>query len=177
MTGSASTEGQKVVQPLGHQAEILAEKMSEVRREISKAIVGQGEVVDGVLTALLAGGHVLLEGAPGLGKTMLVRTLAQAVALKYSRIQFTPDLMPADVIGTWVPQERGKGRNSLGLHPGPLFENSLLADEMNRATPKTQSALISAASSKLAKIGPGWNPSDFLPSPLSWTTEVPMTSA
>ena len=90
MTGSASTEGQKSGQPLGQQAEFLAEKMGEVRREISKAIVGQTEVVDGVLMALLAGGHVLLEGAPGLGKTMLVRTLAQAVALKYSRIQFTP---------------------------------------------------------------------------------------
>src|SRR5579864_9120315 len=144
MTGSASTEGQKVVQPLGHQAEILAEKMSEVRREISKAIVGQAEVVDGVLTALLAGGHVLLEGAPGLGKTMLVRTLAQAVALKYSRIQFTPDLMPADVIGTAIIQEDGDGRKALDFQQGPIFANLLLADEINRATPKTQSALLEA---------------------------------
>src|SRR5271167_1264999 len=105
MTGSASTEGQKTVQPLSHQAELLGEKMAEVRREISKAIVGQGEVVNGVLTALLAGGHVLLEGAPGLGKTLLVRTLAQTLSLQYSRIQFTPDLMPADIIGSAVVQE------------------------------------------------------------------------
>src|SRR5712675_2187804 len=144
MTGSASTEGQKVVQPLGHQAELLGEKMGEARREISKAIVGQADVVDGVLTALLAGGHVLLEGAPGLGKTMLVRTLAQTVALKYSRIQFTPDLMPADVIGTSVVHENGSGEKSLGFQPGPIFTNLLLADEINRATPKTQSALLEA---------------------------------
>ncbi len=110
MTSSVGTEGQAGERPLGQQAEFLAEKMAEVRREISKAIVGQAEVVEGVLIALLAGGHVLLEGAPGLGKTMLVRTLAQAVALKYSRIQFTPDLMPADVIGTSVVQENGDGQ-------------------------------------------------------------------
>src|ERR1700732_3291099 len=144
MTSSVGTEGQTGGQPLGQQAEFLADKMAEVRREISKAIVGQLEVVDGVLIALLAGGHVLLEGAPGLGKTMLVRTLAQAVALKYSRIQFTPDLMPADVIGTSVVQESGEGRKSLGFQPGPIFANLLLADEINRATPKTQSALLEA---------------------------------
>src|ERR1700737_4076725 len=100
MTGSVRMEGQKGDNPLGQQAESLAEKMQKVCSEISKGIVGQGEGVDGVLIALLAGGHVLLEGAPGLGKTMLVRTLAQAVALKYSRIQFTPDLLPADVMRT-----------------------------------------------------------------------------
>ncbi|MBZ5659009.1 MAG: MoxR family ATPase [Acidobacteriia bacterium] len=139
-------------QPLGQQAEFLAEKIGEVRREISKAIVGQTEVVDGVLIALLAGGHVLLEGAPGLGKTMLVRTLAQAVALKYSRIQFTPDLMPADVIGTSVVQENGEGRKSLGFQPGPIFANLLLADEINRATPKTQSALLEAMQEKQVTV-------------------------
>ncbi|HWZ56741.1 MAG TPA: MoxR family ATPase [Verrucomicrobiae bacterium] len=139
-------------QPLGQQAEFLAEKMAEVRREISKAIVGQSEVVDGVLIALLAGGHVLLEGAPGLGKTMLVRTLAQAVAQKYSRIQFTPDLMPADVIGTSVVQENGDGRKSLGFQPGPIFTNLLLADEINRATPKTQSALLEAMQEKQVTV-------------------------
>jgi MoxR-like ATPase len=139
-------------QPLGQQAEFLAAKMAEVRREISKAIVGQVEVVDGVLIALLAGGHVLLEGAPGLGKTMLVRTLAQAVALKYSRIQFTPDLMPADVIGTSVVQENGDGRKSLGFQPGPIFTNLLLADEINRATPKTQSALLEAMQEKQVTV-------------------------
>jgi MoxR-like ATPase len=145
-------EGQKSDNPLGQQAESLAEKMQEVRGEISKAIVGQGEVVDGVLIALLAGGHVLLEGAPGLGKTMLVRTLAQAVALKYSRIQFTPDLMPADVIGTAVVQENGDGRKSLGFQPGPIFTYLLLADEINRATPKTQSALLEAMQEKQVTV-------------------------
>lgn len=152
MTGSVRMEGQKGDNPLVQQAESLAEKMQEVRGEISKAIVGQSEVVDGVLIALLAGGHVLLEGAPGLGKTMLVRTLAQAVALKYSRIQFTPDLMPADVIGTAVVQENGDGRKSLGFQPGPIFANLLLADEINRATPKTQSALLEAMQEKQVTV-------------------------
>src|ERR1700691_688938 len=152
MTGSVGAEGQTSNQPLGRQAEFLAEKMAEVRREISKAIVGQAEVVEGVLIALLAGGHVLLEGAPGLGKTMLVRTLASAVALKYSRIQFTPDLMPADVIGTSVVQEGGEGRKSLGFQPGPIFANLLLADEINRATPKTQSALLEAMQEKQVTV-------------------------
>ncbi len=145
-------EGQRDDKTLGQQAESLAEKMQEVRGEISKAIVGQVEVVDGVLIALLAGGHVLLEGAPGLGKTMLVRTLAQAVALKYSRIQFTPDLMPADVIGTAVVQESGEGRKSLGFQPGPIFTNLMLADEINRATPKTQSALLEAMQEKQVTV-------------------------
>jgi MoxR-like ATPase len=152
MTSSVGTQGPMSDRPLGQQAEILAEKIGEVRREISKAIVGQTEVVDGVLMALLAGGHVLLEGAPGLGKTMLVRTLAQAVALKYSRIQFTPDLMPADVIGTSVVQENGEGRKSLGFQPGPIFANLLLADEINRATPKTQSALLEAMQEKQVTV-------------------------
>ena len=152
MIESVGTEGQKNVTPLGQQAESLTEKMAEVRREISKAIVGQNEVVDGVLMSLLAGGHVLLEGAPGLGKTLLVRTLAQAVALKYSRIQFTPDLMPADVIGTAVVEENGDGRKSLGFQPGPIFANLLLADEINRATPKTQSALLEAMQEKQVTV-------------------------
>src|SRR3984957_9622569 len=134
------------------QVESLGEKISEVRREIAKAIVGQTEVVDGVLMALLAGGHVLLEGAPGLGKTMLVRTLAQAVSLKYSRIQFTPDLMPGDVIGTTVVQESGDGRKMLDFQQGPIFTNLLLADEINRATPKTQSALLEAMQEKQVTV-------------------------
>jgi MoxR-like ATPase len=152
MTGFVGTEGQTSGKPAGPQAEMLGERLTEVRREISKAIVGQTEVVDGVLTALLAGGHVLLEGAPGLGKTMLVRTLAQAVSLKYSRIQFTPDLMPADVIGTAVVQESGDGRKVLDFQPGPIFTNLLLADEINRATPKTQSALLEAMQEKQVTV-------------------------
>ena len=152
MTGSVGTEGQKSGQPLGQQAEFLAEKMGEVRREISKAIVGQTRSGRRRADGAAAGGHVLLEGAPGLGKTMLVRTLAQAVALKYSRIQFTPDLMPADVIGTSVVQENGDGRKSLGFQPGPIFANLLLADEINRATPKTQSALLEAMQEKQVTV-------------------------
>jgi MoxR-like ATPase len=152
MTGFVGTEGQTSGKSPGPQAEMLGERLTEVRREISKAIVGQTEVVDGVLTALLAGGHVLLEGAPGLGKTMLVRTLAQAVSLKYSRIQFTPDLMPADVIGTAVVQESGDGRKVLDFQPGPIFTNLLLADEINRATPKTQSALLEAMQEKQVTV-------------------------
>jgi len=152
MTGFVGTEGQTSGKSAVPQAEMLGERLAGVRREISKAIVGQTEVVDGVLTALLAGGHVLLEGAPGLGKTMLVRTLAQAVSLKYSRIQFTPDLMPADVIGTAVVQESGDGRKVLDFQPGPIFTNLLLADEINRATPKTQSALLEAMQEKQVTV-------------------------
>jgi MoxR-like ATPase len=150
MTGSMGQPGEK---PFGDQVELLAGKIAEVRREISKAIVGQTEVVDGVIMALLAGGHVLLEGAPGLGKTLLVRTLAQAVSLKYSRIQFTPDLMPADVVGTTVIQEHADGRKLLDFQPGPVFTNLLLADEINRATPKTQSALLEAMQEKQVTVG------------------------
>ncbi len=134
------------------QVEQVAQKMAEVRREISKVIVGQEEVLDGVLIALLAGGHVLLEGVPGLGKTMLVRTLARVVALKYSRVQFTPDLMPADIIGTAVVQEDGHGRKVLDFQPGPVFANLLLADEINRATPKTQSALLESMQEKQVTV-------------------------
>jgi len=127
--------------------------MVHLRTEISKAIVGQSEVVEGVLIALLAGAHVLLEGVPGVGKTLLVRTLAQAVSLKYSRIQFTPDLMPADVIGTSVVQDDGDGKKVLDFQPGPIFTNLLLADEINRTTPKTQSALLEAMQEKQVTVG------------------------
>jgi MoxR-like ATPase len=156
MTGivgmGGSTGGKLESRQADRQVDLLAQKIAEVRREISKAIVGQGEVVNGVLMALLAGGHVLLEGAPGLGKTLLVRTLAQAVSLKYSRIQFTPDLMPADVIGSAVVQEDGEGKKVLGFQPGPIFTNLLLADEINRATPKTQSALLEAMQEKQVTV-------------------------
>ena len=148
-----TTGNDKSGQLLERQIESLAEKMAGVRREISKAIVGQDEVVEGVLVALLAGAHVLLEGVPGVGKTLLVRTLAEAVSLKYSRIQFTPDLMPADVIGTSVVQENGDGRKILDFQPGPVFTNLLLADEINRTTPKTQSALLEAMQEKQVTVG------------------------
>src|SRR5207249_1897066 len=115
-----------------------------LRREIAKVIVGQDDIVEGTLTALIAGGHVLLEGVPGLGKTLLVRTLADALHLKFQRIQFTPDLMPADLIGTNVVMETPEGRRKFEFQHGPVFANVLLADEINRATPKTQSALLEA---------------------------------
>ncbi|MCX7643330.1 MAG: MoxR family ATPase [Armatimonadetes bacterium] len=115
-----------------------------VESEIRKIIVGMNEIVESVLVALAAGGHVLLEGVPGLGKTMLVRTLAQALNLKFSRIQFTPDLMPADITGTDVLTETETGQRTFEFRPGPIFANIVLADEINRATPKTQSALLEA---------------------------------
>ena len=117
---------------------------STLKSEISKVIVGQQEIVDDTLISLIAGGHVLLEGVPGLGKTLTVRTLADALHLEFHRIQFTPDLMPADLIGTQVIAEAGDGRKVFEFQKGPLFANVLLADEINRATPKTQSALLEA---------------------------------
>ncbi len=116
-----------------------------LRDEVGKMIVGHHEIVDGVLTCLFAGGHVLLEGVPGLGKTLLIRTLAQALSLDFSRIQFTPDLMPADIIGTNIIEEDPQtGRRHFQFQRGPLFAQMVLADEINRATPKTQSALLEA---------------------------------
>ncbi|MGK3960308.1 AAA family ATPase [Sorangium sp. So ce118] len=115
-----------------------------LREEVGKVIVGNREVVDGVLTCMLAGSHALLEGVPGLGKTMLVRTMAEALDLQFSRIQFTPDMMPADIIGTTVIDESAGGQRSFSFRKGPIFANIVLADEINRATPKTQSALLEA---------------------------------
>ena len=115
-----------------------------LRREIGKIVVGQDDIVEGTLMALIAGGHVLLEGVPGLGKTLLVRTLADALHSKFSRIQFTPDLMPADLIGTQVMSENAEGTRRFEFQGGPIFSNIVLADEINRATPKTQSALLEA---------------------------------
>ncbi|REK10954.1 MAG: AAA family ATPase [Planctomycetota bacterium] len=121
------------------------EDFGRLRSEISKVIVGQHEIVDGVLTGLVAGGHVLLEGVPGLGKTLLVRTLASVMHAQFSRIQFTPDLMPADLIGTNVMVEAEGGASRMfRFERGPVFANVVLADEINRATPKTQSALLEA---------------------------------
>ncbi len=115
-----------------------------LRSEISQVIVGQREILDDTLIALIAGGHVLLEGVPGLGKTLTVRTLADALHLVFHRIQFTPDLMPADLIGTNIVAETPDGNKAFEFQKGPLFANVLLADEINRATPKTQSALLEA---------------------------------
>jgi MoxR-like ATPase len=115
----------------------------KIESEVGKVIVGQNEVVRHVLVTILAGGHVLLEGVPGLGKTMLIRTLGEALDLKFSRIQFTPDLMPADILGTEILTD-SDGQRDFRFRPGPLFANLVLADEINRATPKTQSALLEA---------------------------------
>jgi MoxR-like ATPase len=127
--------------------------LDQVRQEIGKIIVGQQDVVDGVLICLLAGGHVLLEGVPGLGKTTLLRTLARVLHLKYSRIQFTPDLMPADIIGSMIIETGDRGSKSLRFQPGPIFANLVLADEINRATPKTQSALLEAMQERTVTSG------------------------
>lgn len=126
-----------------HADEFRAE-FGKVRAEIAKVIVGNEAIIDGVLTSLFAGGHCLLEGVPGLGKTMLVRTLSESLDLAFSRIQFTPDLMPADIIGTNMIVEDEAGKREFQFRPGPIFANILLADEINRATPKTQSALLEA---------------------------------
>ncbi len=127
--------------------------IGRLRAEIGKVIVGHGEIVDGVITCLFVGGHCLLEGVPGLGKTLLVRTLAQALHLQFSRVQFTPDLMPADVIGTNMVMETEGGRRHFEFQHGPIFGNIILADEINRATPKTQSALLEAMQERSVTVG------------------------
>jgi MoxR-like ATPase len=124
-----------------------------IKAEIGKVIVGHDEIVHGVLTCLFIGGHALLEGVPGLGKTLLVRTLADAVSLDFNRIQFTPDLMPADIIGTNVVMELPDGRRIFEFQPGPIFSQIVLADEINRATPKTQSALLEAMQEQSVTVG------------------------
>src|SRR5688572_14362770 len=125
--------------------EAFRKTFAELKAEIGKVVVGHSDVVEAVLVSLFAGGNVLLEGVPGLGKTLLVRTLAQTLSLPFSRIQFTPDLMPADVIGTNVVMEDpGTGRRKFEFQRGPIFAQVVLADEINRATPKTQSALLEA---------------------------------
>ena len=135
------------------QAAHFKEVFSKIRAEVNKMMVGQSDVIDGVLTALLAGGHVLLEGVPGFGKTMIVRCLSDAVHLGFSRIQFTPDMMPADIQGTMVLTETEGGGHELNFQQGPLISNLILADEINRATPKTQSALLEAMQEKQVTVG------------------------
>jgi energy-coupling factor transporter ATP-binding protein EcfA2 len=148
MTLSAQATGaaQAAIEDLRRTVEVL-------EREVSRVIVGQELVVRGVTIALLAGGHVLLEGLPGLGKTLLVRTIARALQLQYGRVQFTPDLMPADILGTNVLLEAAQGGRAFQFQPGPIFANLVLADEINRATPKTQSALLLQAARRLPLAG------------------------
>jgi MoxR-like ATPase len=124
-----------------------------VHQEIAKVIVGYSELIDDILMTILGKGHVLLEGVPGLGKTKLVQTIGDALDLQSSRIQFTPDLMPADIVGTTVVQESELGEKSLDFQSGPIFANIVLADEINRATPKTQSALLEAMQEKTVTVG------------------------
>ena len=126
------------------QIQTFREAHAALRAELGKVIVGQDAVVEGTLIALFAGGHVLLEGVPGLGKTLLVRTLGEVLDLSFSRIQFTPDLMPADILGTNIVMEIPGGRREFQFQRGPIFAHLVLADEINRATPKTQSALLEA---------------------------------
>ena len=136
--------------------ERLRSVATALEREVAQVIVGQQTVLRGVTIALLAGGHVLLEGLPGLGKTLLVRTVAGALQLQYSRIQFTPDLMPADIMGTNVLLETAQGgglARTFQFQPGPIFANIVLADEINRATPKTQSALLEAMQEQAVTVG------------------------
>lgn len=130
----------------------VLEKINECKREIGKGIVGQKDIIDGVLMGIFAGGNVLLEGVPGLGKTQLVKTLSKVLNLSFSRIQFTPDLMPADVVGTNIIVNE-EGVNKFKFEKGPVFTNLLLADEINRATPKTQSALLEAMQERTVTVG------------------------
>jgi len=130
-------------------AKWFRERFEAVRQEVGRAIVGQAEVVEGVLAGLAANGHVLLEGMPGLGKTLMVRSLSEALHLNFSRIQFTPDMMPADVTGTQVLGEN----RAFEYRPGPIFANIVLADEINRATPKTQSAMLEAMQERAVTAG------------------------
>ena len=144
-------------QDLTAQAERFRTDYQAVREQVGKMIVGQENVVDGVLTALFVGGHVLLEGVPGLGKTLLIRTLSQAMSMSFSRIQFTPDLMPADITGTTIAVEQRNDDGTVSrvfqFREGPIFGQIILADEINRATPKTQSAMLESMQEKCVTIG------------------------
>ena len=135
------------------QVQQFRSEYDQVYQEIGKVIVGHADIVHGVLTCLFVGGHALLEGVPGLGKTLLVRTLSQVLDLKFNRIQFTPDLMPSDIIGTNIITETPDGQRVFSFQPGPLFAQIVLADEINRATPKTQSALLEAMQEHSVTVG------------------------
>ena len=138
---------------IASQIDLFTDQFREVREEISKVIVGNREIIDGTLISLLAKGHVLLEGIPGIGKTKIVATVADVLQLDFSRVQFTPDLMPGDIVGSDVVHESDTGEKHLAFQPGPIFTNILLADEINRATPKTQSALLEAMQERSVTVG------------------------
>ena len=146
--------------------EMTPERFSDItlaiEKELGRFMVGQAELIRLTLIALIGGGHVLLEGVPGLGKTVLVRSLASVLDLDFARVQFTPDLMPADITGTHIVTEDDEGRRRFEFQPGPLFTNLLLADEINRATPKTQSALLEAMQERQVTVGDKTRP---LPAP------------
>jgi len=133
--------------------DLFRERFVKITQEVGRRIVGHEDIVTFTVTSLLAGGHVLLEGIPGVGKTSLVHTLADVMHLSFSRIQFTPDLMPADIVGTNIVQEGPHGRTTFEFQPGPIFANVVLADEINRATPKTQSALLEAMQDVSVSVG------------------------
>ena len=128
-------------------------QVEDLRTELTRHIVGHGALINEVIAALLAGGHVLLEGVPGLGKTMLARVLGRCMGVEFARIQFTPDLMPADIVGTQMVMESDAGGRHFEFKPGPIFTELLLADEINRATPKTQSALLEAMEERQVTVG------------------------
>ena len=138
---------------LDAQLDQFRKRFQQLKSEVGKVIIGQEDIIDHAIIAMVAGGHVLLEGVPGLGKTLLVRSLAGALHLRFQRIQFTPDLMPADLIGTNVLIDDGKGHPHFEFSQGPIFCNLLLGDEINRATPKTQSALLEAMQEQNVTVG------------------------
>jgi MoxR-like ATPase len=138
---------------VGESIEQFRDRFVRITREVGRRIVGHDEIVNLTVTSLLAGGHVLLEGIPGVGKTSLVHTLADVLHLTFNRIQFTPDLMPADIVGTNIVQEHAHGGTFFEFQPGPIFANVVLADEINRATPKTQSALLEAMQDVSVSVG------------------------
>ncbi|MEO7192998.1 MAG: MoxR family ATPase [Vicinamibacterales bacterium] len=135
------------------QIDLFRERFTRITQEVGRRVVGNEDLVAATVTSLLAGGHVLLEGIPGVGKTSLVHTLADVLHLTFSRIQFTPDLMPADIVGTNIVQEHAHGGTFFEFQPGPIFANVVLADEINRATPKTQSALLEAMQDVSVSVG------------------------
>ena len=132
---------------------MFSEKIIKIKEELAKDVVGQADIIDGVITAIIAGGNVLLEGVPGVGKTRLVRSLGKVLSLPFSRIQFTPDLMPSDVTGANIVEKDENGRLETKFRPGPIFANLVLADEINRATPKTQSAMLEVMQEHKVTVG------------------------